>query len=205
MKSTLPIIIHPSIVTLILKYYVDKEINDTRIALSLYMHLYYTARLQNNIQVHAKNVYLMKGLGIGETVLVRVKADLVRMGLIKYVYKKENGKVKNTYIKVNHIWGKAAIDKITGKTDPLILQMAKRYLADVYLAFDSICTVNDIFLPSVNIDGIDHTFVEGYVYLSNDEIITIEGKTNYGVEIEYIFSAEDAANIYMQVYYYVTD
>ena len=105
---------------------------------------------------------------------------------------------------VNNEWGKAAIDKITGKTDPLILQMAKRYLVDVYLAYDSICTVNDIFLPSVNIDGIDHTFVEGYVYISNDDIITVDGKTDYGVEIEYIFSAEDAANIYMQVYYYVT-
>ncbi len=205
MSSTLPIIINPSIVTLILKYYMEREINDTRIALSLYMHLYYTSRMQNNVQVWAKDVYLMGGLGIGKTVLVRVKADLVRLGLIKYIYHRENGKVKNTYIKVNHIWGRAAINKLTGKTDSLILEMAKRYLLDVYLAYDPICKVNDIFLPSFNIDGVDHSFVGGDIYISDDDIINVYGKTDQGAEMDYTFSAEDAANIYMQVYYYVTD
>ena len=84
-------------------------------ALSLYLHLIFTAELQHNNQVWAVDTYLRNGLAIGERKLKQLKAFLKSHGLIAYVQerdpetgryrpKKEGGKV---YIRVNYTPGGA--------------------------------------------------------------------------------------------------
>jgi uncharacterized phage protein (TIGR02220 family) len=62
-----------------------------REALSLYVHLIFTAELQRNHKVWATNSYLRNGLGIGEKKLRELKAFLHKYGLIQYIQEREKG------------------------------------------------------------------------------------------------------------------
>ena len=73
-------------------------------AFQLYMHLMFTARLQETNQVWARDTYLMKGLGIGTPRLKKAKALLKKLGLIEYVRnRKEDGTLDKVYIKMNFV------------------------------------------------------------------------------------------------------
>jgi len=189
-----------SIIGRIMKYYADKEINDTRITISLYTHLYYTARLQNNVQVLAKDTYLMKGLSIGQGVLKRVKSDLKKIGLIEYVQKHTNGRLDDVYIKVKYVWGNNAMDKLAGATDIRLVAMAKRYLVNTYDVYDSLCNLDDVVLPEIILNGQIIEPNDGYLFLDENEYICM----NNEYMSEYRFSAEDSQDMYIQVYESIT-
>ncbi len=73
-------------------------------AFQLYIHLMFTARLQETNQVWAKNSYLMKGLGMGTPRLKKAKALLKKLGLVEYVQSRKNdGTMGEVYIKMNFI------------------------------------------------------------------------------------------------------
>lgn len=198
--SALPIIMNASIVGSIMKFYADKEINDTRVTIALYTHLYYTARLQNNVQVLAKDTYLMRGLSIGQGVLKRVKSDLKKIGLIEYVQKHTKGRLDDVYIKVKYVWGNNAMEKLVGDTDIRLVTMAKRYIVDKYSAYDSLCDIEDIFLPEIILNGQVIEAKEGYLYLDENEYICMSNE----YMPEYRFSAEDSQDMYIQVYGFIT-
>lgn len=67
-------------------------------AMSLYLHLQYTARKQSTTQLYATKKYLMKGLQIGEDKLKTLKAFLHKHGFIKYVQAKAGGQFGYQYI-----------------------------------------------------------------------------------------------------------
>jgi hypothetical protein len=70
-------------------------------ALSLYLHLMFTARLQKTNQVKAKNIYLKKGLRWGKERLLKAKNLLYELNLIELIQKRdENGKFTESYLKV---------------------------------------------------------------------------------------------------------
>mgnify|MGYP000745247960 CR=1 FL=1 len=200
---SLPIVMNPSIIAAIIKYYADKPKNDTSLALSLYVHLYYTVRRQTNVQVWANDSYLKKGLGVGDTVLKRIKSDLVKMKLIKYIVKRAvNGRITGHYIKVNHVWGRDALERLTGKIDVRMVMMAKRYLLDTIGIGKVICEADDISLPEIWFKG-SIVEVEGDLYFDKDELIKLRGHT-VSADCDYTFSAEDAPSMIMQVYEIVT-
>ena len=200
----LPIIINSSIVEAMIKYYSGKPKNDTSLALSLYVHLYYTARRQNNVQVWAKNSYLKTGLGIGDKVLKRIKSDLFKMRLIKYITKHgTDGRISAHYIKVNHIWGRDAIGRLVGKTDVRMVKMAKRYLLDTIDTFKVLCESDDVSLPEIMLNDVT-VEVSSDIYFNEDGLIKLRGETHAGGEFDYTFTAEDAPLIIMQVYELIT-
>ena len=59
--------------------------NDALDAFLMYMHLMFTARLQETNQVWANQEYLQKGLGWGRDRVKKAKSMLSKLGLIEYV------------------------------------------------------------------------------------------------------------------------
>lgn len=72
-----------------------------RDAQSLYLHLMFTAKLQKTNQIKATDTYLKKGLSMGADKLRKAKNLLKKMGLIKTVVRRDNGKITGHYIKVH--------------------------------------------------------------------------------------------------------
>ena len=67
----------------------------------LYMHLQFTARLQETNQVKAKDVYLRRGLKLGIAKVKSLKSILKKMGLIDYVQARDElGRLGEQYILV---------------------------------------------------------------------------------------------------------
>jgi uncharacterized phage protein (TIGR02220 family) len=76
-----------------------------RDAFNLFMHLQFTARLQNTRQVWAKDKYLLNGLKMGKVKLKKAKSFLRRHGLISYIQrKKKDGTFLETYINIRHAY-----------------------------------------------------------------------------------------------------
>jgi hypothetical protein len=73
-------------------------------AQALYLHLIFTARLQETQQVRANNVYLGNGLGWGQAKVRSAKSFLVKAGLISYVRGRgEDGRVGEVYIRLRFL------------------------------------------------------------------------------------------------------
>jgi hypothetical protein len=158
------------------------------------------------VQVQANDVYLQRGLGVGASVLKRIKSDLAKMGLIKHITKRdEKGKIIGHFIKVNHVWGRGAIDKlINGNIDQKILQMAKRYIIDLYPEYEPICGVEDILLPTIYLNGAEVEVVDGYIFFDENELFHVAIEMDSDNTFSYCFSATDAPSIIMQTYENVT-
>lgn len=80
-------------------------------AFQLYMHLMFSARLQKTNKVRATNIYLKRGLNWGEAKVKRAKSLLVKLGLIKYVRRrdKKTKQITGVYIKLSKIWSRETI------------------------------------------------------------------------------------------------
>jgi len=71
-------------------------------ALLLYVHLMFTARLQETPKVKATDSYLRNGLQVGVVKLKKLKSFLKSLGLIEYVNRRgEDGRYEEIYIQVN--------------------------------------------------------------------------------------------------------
>lgn len=72
-----------------------------REAMDLYIHLIFTARLQETQQVRANNVYLARGLEWGQAKVKAAKAWLSEAGLIEYVRtRSDDGQLGEVYIRL---------------------------------------------------------------------------------------------------------
>ena len=82
-------------------------------AMTLYLHLLYTARLQKTNQIWANNSYLMKGLKWGEAKVKKAKSFLKKNDFIEYVaHRKKTTKcTERHYIKLKYIHKKSTILK----------------------------------------------------------------------------------------------
>jgi hypothetical protein len=85
-----------------------------RDARDLYLHLMFTARMQETNQVWANKTYLKKGLSLGDTRLKRAKALLKKLGLIEYVQPRKKGKVEKVYIRLTKLWSWQTIARAAG-------------------------------------------------------------------------------------------
>ena len=75
--------------------------------ISLYVFYYYTAKWQKTNQIKATTEYTSKGIGMGLGNVRKVKKQLIELGLIEDVEKKDElGKITGHYIKVNYIFKK---------------------------------------------------------------------------------------------------
>jgi len=82
-------------------------------AMELYLHLMFTARLQESNQIKANDAYLRKGLSVGTKKLRTLKSFLHRLGLIEYVRRRDtDGRILETFIRVK-LWSRESLDKIT--------------------------------------------------------------------------------------------
>ena len=79
-------------------YEMMREEDPSGDALELYWHLVYTARRQQTNQVWADEIYLRRGLGMGEKKVKRAKGILHRLGIIEYIKTRENGRFTKQYI-----------------------------------------------------------------------------------------------------------
>ena len=78
------------------------KLGDT--ALNVFLHLFFTARIQHTNQVRATNKYIQNGKKIGEASVIRAKKLLVDLGLIEYIRTKdEKNKYEKVYIKLKPI------------------------------------------------------------------------------------------------------
>ena len=111
-EELLPIVIKDNVLSAIYTYYQDIQRNDTSYAYAVYLFLYKTARIQNNIRVYADDVFIRKGVAIGEKMLKRVKADLVRMKLIEYHQDRTKGVFSHKYIEVKYVWTPKKMDML---------------------------------------------------------------------------------------------
>jgi hypothetical protein len=77
---------------------------DGREAMDLYIHLIFTARLQETQQVRANNVYLARGLSWGLNKVKLAKAWLADAGLIEYVRpRRADGLLGEVYIRLRFL------------------------------------------------------------------------------------------------------
>ena len=168
----LPIVIHTGIVSMMYKYYHGGKIY-LAMALGLYIYYYYTARFQGNVRVHAKDVFMRKGTGIGQKLIAKLKNDLVNMGLIEFQRgKTKDGRFTKTYTKVNYVWGKEAFDKLNHQDD----YETKRYkiaraMLMHYHGEDEIIHSDELMEFETEKDGMDlcitaseFTFSDGHLY-----------------------------------------
>jgi hypothetical protein len=73
-------------------------------ALKLYLHLIFTARMQETNQVAARDVYICRGLSWGKDKTKRVKSWLAKNGLIEYIrIRNTDGTLDQVYIKINFL------------------------------------------------------------------------------------------------------
>lgn len=68
--------------------------------ISVFMFYLYTALWQNNNQPKATDTYCRNGLGIGYSRFHEAQQILIRLKLIKRIYRRKNGKISGWYIKI---------------------------------------------------------------------------------------------------------
>lgn len=88
-------------------------------ALAVYIHLFFTARIQATNTVWANNSYLQKGTACGEAKIKKAKTLLRSLGLIEYIRdkpKKGTPILGKVYIKLNIIPNKETMEKILSST-----------------------------------------------------------------------------------------
>ena len=172
-ELSFPIIMYDDLLSKIYNFYKDKKINNHANTLSLYVFLYKTARIQNNIRVYAKDVFIKKGVGISTEKLRHSKSDLQEMGLIKIIRPRDkNGRyTPESYIEVSYVWKKKTIDKLLYQEsdETLRYKIAKKLLMDEYSDFESIYPQNDLdFEIEVNLHGKKEVLFASYFYFENN-------------------------------------
>lgn len=91
---------------------IDKLLKYDNVAdlLSVYIFYYYTAKWQKTNQPKATNEYVVKGLKISRSRVVKAKELLESIGLIQPTQTRDkDGKVTGWYIKLNYIWSDQTI------------------------------------------------------------------------------------------------
>lgn len=141
-KLFLPVVVNIDTLSKIYNFYEDKKINNHAYALSVYMFLYKTARMQNNIRTYANNEFIKKGVGISSEKLNQVKKDLKEMELIETIRPRDkNGQyTSKSYIEVKYVWKKETLHKLLYQESDEILKykIAKNLLMSLYSDFENI-------------------------------------------------------------------
>lgn len=140
-KKEAPIVIHTSKVKIIDDFYKDKnKKNDIGIAKGLYLELYYSVRLQSTNRVWANINFLSKKLGVGKDRVIRIRKDLVSMGLIKYIESTTKGLKNKSYIEVNHIWRNETTEKLFYQetTEMTMYKIARNLLLNNFNEYEAI-------------------------------------------------------------------
>lgn len=86
--------------------------------MSLYMFYYYTAKWQGTNQIRCTTGYVANGLRWSEAKVRKVKKQLLELGLIEDVNTRDQfGKMTGHYIKMNYVFKKETIEKISHPHD----------------------------------------------------------------------------------------
>ncbi len=174
-KDLLPILIWDGVLSKMYNYYDGKSPNNHAYAVSVYMFLYKSARIQGNIRVLAKDVFIKKGVGISSAKLAQVKRDLTQMKLIKTIRPREkNGQYSTeSYIEVKYVWHPEKIDKLAYQEsdETLKYKIAKKLLLNLYPNLEPIYPQNEggfDFEIDIEIHGEKEVVYANYFYFENN-------------------------------------
>jgi len=198
--SKLPVVIHDDILSKVYNFYKDKSINDTGIAYGVYIFLYKTARIQNNVRVYASDSFIREGVGIGKNKLMHVKRDLKEMGLIETIRPRDkNGHfTKEFYIEVKFVWKSETTDKLFYQeaTNQTRYKIARELLLQNFNEYEEIEAGYYEFEISIN--GRDETIAAESFYFE-DEILKCTASFNGGNQIEYTVPSVQAGDIIIEL------
>jgi len=198
--SKLPVVIHDDILSKVYNFYKDKSINDTGIAYGVYIFLYKTARIQNNVRVYASDSFIREGVGIGKNKLMHVKRDLKEMGLIETIRPRDkNGHfTKEFYIEVKFVWKSETTDKLFYQeaTNQTRYKIARELLLQNFNEYEEIEAGYYEFEISIN--GRDETIATESFYFE-DEILKCTASFNGGNQIEYTVPSVQAGDIIIEL------
>ncbi len=199
-NTVLPIVIYDDILSKVYNFYKDKDINNTGIAYGVYVFLYKTARIQNNIRVYASDNFIREGVGIGRDRLKQVKKDLKEMGLIETIRPRDkNGHfTKEFYTEVKFIWKSETTDKLfyQESTKQTRYKIARELLL---LNFDEYNEIEaDYYEFEISINGRDETIETESFYFENG-ILKCIASFNGDNQIEYTVPSEQAGDIIIEL------
>jgi len=200
-KQVLPIVIHDDLLSKIYNYYKDKKINDTGLAYAVYIFLYKTARIQNNIRVYASDSFIREGVGIGKAKLMQIKKDLKELELIETIRPrgKDGHFTKEFYIEVKFIWKNETLDKLMYQeaTEATLYKLARELLRTNFDEYEEIESSEEHYF-SIVVDGREEEIIANSFYFEED-LLKCTAEFVTGNTYEYTVPTEQAGEIIQEL------
>jgi len=200
-KKDLPIVIHDDILSRVYNFYKDKKINDTGLAYGVYIFLYKTARIQNNIRVYASDSFIREGVGIGYDKLKQIKRDLKDMELIETIRPRDkNGHfTKEFYIEVKFVWKNETLNKLFYQEDTMQTRykIARELLKQNFEEYEPIKAHNTYEFGAV-FNGQETTIRTDEFYIE-DDLLKCIAEFDGGNTIEYTVPSFRAGEIFQEL------
>ncbi len=197
-EQLLPIVINDDILSKIYNYYQGRKQNHTGIAYGMYMFLYKTARIQNNIRVYATESFLRRGLGIGIKTIRSVKAELKEMGLIEEIHKRINGGVfEKRYFEVKFVWKPETLEKLFYQESSLTTEykIARELLVNNFDPYEEIESGSGFDFDAV-VNGQDAILSANTFYFDEDQVlIAVTGFNGYEGDFNYTVTTDRAGEV----------
>lgn len=188
----LPIVIYVDTLSKMYKFYEGKSPNNHAYATALYIFLYKSARMGNNVRVHHKDVFIKKGIGISSEKLAQVKRDLTEMGLMETIRPRDNNGryTSERYLKVKYVWSKEKIDKLAYQEsdETLKFKIAKKLLLNSYPNLEPIYSEDEAgfdFGIDIEIHGKKEVIYASYFYFEDN---LLKGSTEFSQGGEFNFT-----------------
>ena len=189
-KSSLPLVIHPSINSKIYDFYQDKKSNRSLLAMGLYIYLYDSARRQNNNRVWLTDSFIRQGTGISKSMLLNIKKDLVAMELIEIHHERKNhGMFGKRFIEIKFVWKKPALDRLFYQEDSSVTEykISKALLTCTFAPYQEMGS-KDYFYFDTKLNGVDvklqadiFYFNDEYKLIAAAEVVNSDGKMDYTI------------------------
>jgi len=200
-KQVLPIVIHDDLLSKIYNYYKDKKINDTGLSYAVYIFLYKTARIQNNIRVYASDSFIRDGVGIGNNKLKEIKRDLRELELIETIRPRDkNGHfTKEFYIEVKFVWKNETLDKLMYQeaTEQTLYKLARELLLTNFDEYEEIETETE-YEFNIVVNGREETITTNSFYFE-DGLLKCTAEFSCENTYEYTVPTEQVAEIVQEL------
>ena len=200
-KQVLPIVIHDDLLSKIYNYYKDKKINDTGLSYAVYIFLYKTARIQNNIRVYASDSFIREGVGIGTDKLKEIKRDLRELKLIETIRPRDkNGHfTKEVFIEVKFIWKNETLDKLMYQeaTEQTLYKLAKELLLTNFDEYEEIKS-NTEYEFNIVVNGREEIITADSFYF-DEGLLKCTAEFSYENTYEYTVPTEQVAEIVQEL------
>ncbi|UFH60476.1 hypothetical protein [Sulfurovum mangrovi] len=201
--KVLPVVIHDDIMSKIFNYFKDsEEKNYTGYTYAVYAFLYHTARRQKNIRVYATDTFIMKGTGIGQSLLPKIKKFLAELDLIEVIQDRSgSGTFAKRYIEVKFVWKPETLDKLFYQEDNLSTQykIAKELLWNNSHPYEEL-EANKMFEFDAMVNGQDATLCAEIFYFNEDRHLIAKAMADRGeYELDYTVTTDNVHEVIMSL------